>query len=903
MSLWQTLRNWFVSSANRELASEDNHQTTNTAPWQGRDLFAKDGAVVVGQTHEGTQITVNNWSVSESTIRHYAAAIRLPTEKAEAVSRDFLGDIEAYYRYLPLKGMGDNSGLRLRFPLVELFVPLNARLTLPRGDTLTDELRIAGRKMSREEQEHLGKRLDDLRPILQLLMEQRVLVILGDPGSGKSTVVRFMAYLLATGQAAQLGLQGYLPLLLPLSAYSDALARQTDLSLRRFAAEYFSSRMDVAHLDALLDAHLEKGKVLILLDGLDEVKEISQRNVVVDRVQAFLSRYVRVGNRAVMTSRIIGYREVRPPEIADLRECTLLDFELEEIKTFIRRWTQVIESQAYQEKQVASYEAEREARELIAAVEHNPAVGKLAANPLLLTMLVIQKRQGSQLPRHRVILYERYLNSLLHDWLLARNIHATTCPLPNERMLRRILEPLAWWLQETVPGKGLVAERELLAWLQQQPTLFGDGTDDKARQFIRDVREHSGLLIDRGGRQFGFLHLTFMEYLAAVHLVNQLQQEQGLDFVVSTLVRYAAVSEWREVLLLALGHVGLNQKQDIIITKLLERLLARQEGTVKAIAAEALADIGEEGVSPESWQPFKKQLLQELRNPALQASYRASIGRSLGVIGDPRPEVTTVEAMEFLSIPAGKFWMGKGTYDREDEELLPETPAGEYDLSYDYQLAKYPVTVAQFCQFVEATHFQLEDERALQGVANTPVVYVSQIDALQFCRWMTEHLHGKGLLAINWCITLPDEAEWEKAARGGLESNPDPQRCYPWGNELTDEHLNYKRSIGQVTAVGVYPLGASPYGCEDMVGNVWEWTRSKRGDYPYPAVGTQEWWQRTAIEDKNAMLVLRGGAFYDFQWGVRCAVRGDFGRVNRDDFVGFRCCAVPITLTSETSGR
>ena len=147
--------------------------------------------------------------------------------------------------------------------------------------------------------------------------------------------------------------------------------------------------------------------MLILLDGLDEVKEISGRNVVVDRVQAFLSRYVRLGNRAVMTSRIIGYREVRPPEIADLRECTLLDFELNEIKEFIGRWTRVIESQAHQEQRIARYEAEREARELTEAVEHNPAVGKLAANPLLLTMLVIQKRQGSQLPRHRVVLYKR----------------------------------------------------------------------------------------------------------------------------------------------------------------------------------------------------------------------------------------------------------------------------------------------------------------------------------------------------------------------------------------------------------------------------------------------------------------------------------------------------------------
>ena len=891
--LWQTIRVWWAGLASADVTTGD--------------LYAKNGSVVVGQVKDGAQITVNNVSVSDEVIRRYAASIRLPAVQAEAVSRDFLVDIEAYYRYLPLKGMGDNSGLRLKFPLVELFVPLNARLTLPRGDTLPDELRIAGRRMSAEEQEHIGGKLDDLRPVLDLLMAYPVLVILGDPGSGKSTVVRFMAYVLATGQAKQFGLDGYLPLLLPLSAYSEALARQPDLSLRRFAVDYFSSRMDVAHLDALLDSHLDKGKVLILLDGLDEVKEIRQRNVVVDRVQAFLSRYVRMGNRAVITCRIIGYREVRPPEIADLRECTLLDFELDEIKAFIGRWTRVIESQAHQEQRIARYEAEREARELTEAVEHNPAVGKLAANPLLLTMLVIQKRQGSQLPRHRVVLYERYLTSLLHDWLVARNIHAMACALPNERMLRRILEPLAWWLQEVEPGKGLVAETDMLRWLQQQPALQGDGTDDKARQFIRDVREHSGLLIDRGGRKFGFLHLTFMEYLAGVWLANQLQRADGLDFVESIVRRYAAVSEWREVLLLAIGYVGLNQKQEIATTNLLERLLAvsNDDGAVKAIAAEALADIGEDGVSPESWQPFKQTLLQQgLKNPQVKATYRASIGRSLAIIGDPRPEIMTVEAMPFCDIPAGKFWMGKGQYDEKGEELGSETPAGEYDVSYRYWMAKYPVTVAQFQQFVTATGFKPRNEDCVRGAANAPVVYVSQSEALQFCQWLTRHLHEQNLLEEDLCVTLPDEAEWEKAARGGLENNPAPQRRYPWaGNEISDEHLNYNENIKQVTTLGVYPQGASLYGCQDMAGNVWEWTRGEYGEYPSPAVGTKAWRKRSFANGDRAVCVLRGGAFSDYQGFVRSSVRHDLGQDYRLGPVGFRCCVVPITLISETSGR
>ena len=356
------------------------------------DLQASNGSVVIGQAADGTAVTVNNWSVPESMVQQHASHLKLAKEHAEQVTRDFLQDIEIYYRHLPLKGMGDNSGLRLHFPLVDLFIPLNARLTLPRADTLSDELRIAGKRMTDEEQTHIGGRLDDLCPVLDLLTKHPVLVILGDPGSGKSTVVRFMAFVLATGQGESLGLGHYLPLLLPLSAYSEALSKQSGLSLRRFAVDYFHSRMDADYLDILLDSHFKQGKVLVLLDGLDEVKEISQRTLVVDRVQVFLSQSIRKGNRAIITSRIIGYKEVRPPEIEDLRECTLLDFEGDEIEAFIQRWTKTIERQAYQHQKVATHEAGLEANELIKAVRDNASVRKLAANPLLLTMLVIQKR-------------------------------------------------------------------------------------------------------------------------------------------------------------------------------------------------------------------------------------------------------------------------------------------------------------------------------------------------------------------------------------------------------------------------------------------------------------------------------------------------------------------------------
>jgi iron(II)-dependent oxidoreductase len=247
--------------------------------------------------------------------------------------------------------------------------------------------------------------------------------------------------------------------------------------------------------------------------------------------------------------------------------------------------------------------------------------------------------------------------------------------------------------------------------------------------------------------------------------------------------------------------------------------------------------------------------------------------------------------------------MGKGAHDRDGEKILKETPAGEYDVNCAFRMAKYLVTVAQFKQFVDATGFTQGDADALRGAANTPVVWVSQVEAMEFCHWLTKHLHGKNSLPKDLCVTLPDEAEWEKAARGGLENNPEPQRRYPWGNDISDEHLNYASNIGQVTTPGVYPLGASFYGCEDMSGNVWEWTRSERGEYPYPAVGMKEWRERSSANGDRAVCVLRGGAFHGSHRYVRSAVRDFSTRDLRSRRVGFRCCVVPIILADDISGR
>ena len=204
----------------------------------------------------------------------------------------------------------------------------------------------------------------------------------------------------------------------------------------------------------------------------------------------------------------------------------------------------------------------------------------------------------------------------------------------------------------------------------------------------------------------------------------------------------------------------------------------------------------------------------------------------------------------FIEIPAGDFKMGSVEQERPQHLLTLPT----------YFISKYEVTVAQFAAFVEDTGYEA-DHVPLEAPADHPVWRVSWYDAMAYCDWLTRKLRDwtgtpselvRYLRGQRWTVTLPSEAEWEKAARGT------DARMYPWGDEDHADRGNYGRTGGP-RPVGSYPAGASPYGVLDMAGNVREWTRSLWGfTYPYqPDDGRED---LDAPSDTGR--VVRGGSFF-----------------------------------------
>jgi formylglycine-generating enzyme required for sulfatase activity len=375
-------------------------------------------------------------------------------------------------------------------------------------------------------------------------------------------------------------------------------------------------------------------------------------------------------------------------------------------------------------------------------------------------------------------------------------------------------------------------------------------------RFLTVVEERTGLLAARGEGVYAFSHLTFQEYLAALAVAAR-------DDYVEVALAHSAAAWWREVILLTAGYLSTQSKERA--TKLIRAIAENKDEPELfhnlVLAAECLRDVGENRVEGNLGEALERRLqadfwtrppsnlwgkiqlrLSQGATPEDVTRRRIAAATALAQIGGGKRVYWTQPygEPEWITIPTGEFRMGAGS---ELHKLaLPE-----------YQIARVPVTNVQYALFVKAAGYKAppgwEENRPPKGKESHPVVCVSWDDASAYCAWLSK-MTGKA-------ISLPSEAEWEKAARGNQD-----QRAYPWGDAFDASHCNtFELGLKDTTPVGIFLEGASPYGLLDMSGNVWEWTRSLYGKYPYPS-SAQE---RAERENVKALgnRALRGGSWLD----------------------------------------
>jgi formylglycine-generating enzyme required for sulfatase activity len=234
----------------------------------------------------------------------------------------------------------------------------------------------------------------------------------------------------------------------------------------------------------------------------------------------------------------------------------------------------------------------------------------------------------------------------------------------------------------------------------------------------------------------------------------------------------------------------------------------------------------------------------------------------------PPAEIIDGQGVTMVLVPAGSFTMGSSRGDRD------ESPIHSVNLDL-YYIDKFEVTNALYQSCVEAgscklpvkaDSFTRSSYYGNSQYSNYPVVYVDWNMAKNYCEWRGAR--------------LPTEAEWEKAARGTDE------RTYPWGNGLDCSNANFSSCVNGTSEVGTYEKGKSPYGVDDMAGNVWEWVADWYSESYYasapstnpvgPVAGSSRTvrggsWTRGALDIRSSNRVNFAPNYNNFDLGFRCA--------------------------------
>ena len=623
-------------------------------------------------------------------------------EQREQLTR-YLRRLAAKLQRLPLRGLAPDldDGPGIALPKIYVMLATESFVEVARGETkqlwryyqngkldrplisqydpnytLPDQaiVRVESLNMVRREGPRLPQALLRSKLVTEAVHKHPQLVLLGEPGGGKSTFLRHLAWALARRgldeRSDDTALFGWdattrlLPMLLPLRLLAGRIvtAGAQPATISAALRDEMTREYDARQSDELLDQALEQRAALVLLDGLDEVPLAAVPNVSADRlttlraVRAFAELHA--STRVVLTCRTRAFDE-------PLRAClgwpveTLAPFTLGQMRHFVADWYAALIERGSITRDLGAAEQQI----LLTAITGNDRLHAMAGTPLLLTMMVLVLSERGELPRDRPLLYERILEQLLGQWDQHKGGQSLTDALaaPNLRSddLRPILDALSYQAHANATsqdGRGRLAAKDLrYALAEFLEKVRVDGAWEAAGRCLAYFNERSGLLLPEDDAQsYAFAHLTLQEHGAGRHMLLQ-------PNAVALVMQQRADDRWREPIALGLGVVQklypmLADRIDRVLTELIDP----DEGGRPKLRARwyrdliLAAELGQERdwdllralITVDRLQrDLKRGLVVLLGDPdqLLPVAERVRAGFLLGDLGDPRFPVTADE--------------------------------------------------------------------------------------------------------------------------------------------------------------------------------------------------------------------------------------------------------------------